>query len=308
VIALFASFALAGVPVVYDGGDPTAIVAAVAEKTGLPASQLTPVALDALLAAPPQVLGAASLRRCAREPVVPSAVQAELGRALAAWSANDEASAMDHLDLTLALAGCLSTIVDPAVLSQVFLLRGAVAVSRADPAAAKVELRSALALEPNAVWPPTWGPDGASLLAEVQADPTRFTLATIPPPAASGPWIDGAAAPAAISLAPGLHLAQYAGSSGIRSGWLTVGGNARLVIPGGYRRPVLAQMATAPGQSSVGALVEATLPDLQAAYVADGGGIWLITIDETGLSTTELVPLPPPPATIAPEPTRGKRH
>ena len=87
-----ASQAGAGVPVVYDGTDDSGMLAAVAAKSGLPVSQLTSTRLDALLATPPVAIGAATLRRCAGEPVPMSGVELELGRAQAAYSGGDDSS------------------------------------------------------------------------------------------------------------------------------------------------------------------------------------------------------------------------
>jgi hypothetical protein len=303
----FATFASAGVPVLHDGADVAAITEGVAARTGLPASQLDPVALDTLLATPPQVLGAASLRRCAREPSAPSAVEAEFGRAEAAYSASDDGAAMDHLDLALALAGCLPSIVEPAILARVFLLRGAVASEQGDVATASHELRSAVALVPDVAWPMGWGPEGAALLAAEQADLSTYSLSVVPPPATSGPWIDGRAVASTQPLGAGLHLAQYAGTSGIRSAWLTVGGDARFVLPGSFRRPVLELMVDPAGRAAVEALLEATIPEFQAAYVAHGGGLWLVTREPAGLVTAELVPIVPPAPELPVSTPRKKR-
>jgi hypothetical protein len=302
VIAWLASFAFAGVPLVHDGGDVAALTAAVAQKTGLPAAELTPVALDTLLAAPPQVLGAASLRRSAQQPSTVSALQAEIGRARAARTSGDDAAALDHLDLAVALAGCLPSIVAPAELAEAFLLRAAVAAAKGDRAAEESELRTALALDPDAVWP-----EGDPVLAAVRADPARASLSVLPPPLASGPWIDGHAVAATQALSPGLHLAQYTGNSGIRSGWLTIGGDARLVLAGSYRRPILEQLAQPEGRDAVAALLAAAIPDLTAAYVAHAGGLWLITAEDGALTIAELVPMPPPAPVAAPVPARKKR-
>jgi hypothetical protein len=61
---------------------------------------------------------------------------------------------------------------------------------------------------------------------------------------------------------------------------------------------VLEQMVDPAGQAAVAALVAATAPSLtkfSAGYVTWGGGLWLVTAGDEGLSVSEIVPPPPPP-------------
>ena len=297
-----ASAAWAGVPVIHDGAAEI-VVADVAARTGLPASQLTSVPLETVLAGPPVALGQATLRRCAGAPVAMSAVELELGRAQAAWSGGDDAGALDHLDLAVALAGCLSELVDTRSVSRGFMLRGALS---ADPEVAGGEMRTALALAPAAEWPVGYPAEASAILEVQRAVPPSATLDVAPASGASGPWLDGRPASEAgtWTLTPGLHLAQYTTPAGIRSAWLVLAGDSTLVLPGSFRRPILAHVGT-PTERPVLALLAAASPGADAAYVADGGGLWLVTREDAGWVASELVPR----TVVAPEPapSKGKR-
>lgn len=295
---------LAGTPVVHDGADGSEVVAAVAARTGLPPSQLDPVHLDTLLRASPEVVGDAVLRRCARGDSNNEAVRTDLTRAEIAWAQADTVGTLDHLDLAVARLGCLTEVVDAPVASRVFLLRGALAAVRGDEPAADNEFRTARFLDPEVAWRDDLSEVGRAVFETPQAPEILSSVEILPTGNASGPWIDGAEIDAGIRVPEGLHLAQYSSAMGIRSAWLSVGGDAILVLPGSFRRPVVQRMAEPAQQGQVEALVAATIPDLRAAYVAHEGGLWLITRDGDGTTTTEISPLPPPPP---PEPEEHGR-
>lgn len=296
--------ARAGIPVIHDGGVAAEVIAAASARTGLPQTELTAQALDTLLAAPPQVLGDAVIRRCAKTATQMPEVFAELARAEVAFAKQDPFGAMDHLDLAVATLGCLDQIVEPDAAARVFRLRGAVELSESDVEGARGELRTALAFEPTLVWDAGLPAAGAALLDEERAAVASCALGTMPPASTSGPWIDSRSATASPhQVAPGLHLAQYGTTAGIRSAWLVVGGDATLVVPTSFRRPVVERMADPAGRPQVEALLAAAIPDFYAGYVAFGGGLWLVTRDQDQLATTELVAVPP----AEPVPTSGKK-
>ncbi len=295
-IALLHPGALAGIPVVYDG-EAAAAIERTAQRTGLPADQLDGVALRELLDSPPQALGQAVMRHCAGELTDMSAVRAELVRAEAAWSRGEAGEAMDHADLGVTAAGCLRELAEAATLARLFLLRGALAAEGGDAEQARAELSSALAFEPELTWVDTFPAAGAAELAELRLEPPGLALTLVPGGGSGGPWLDSR--PVADrgeqrSIRAGLHLAQATGSGGIRSAWLVVEGEATLVLPGSYRQPVLEQLADLDTRGEVEALLQATLPDFQAAYVTSGGGLWLVTAADGAVQTTELLPLEEP--------------
>ncbi|MCK6507613.1 hypothetical protein L6R53_30315 [Myxococcota bacterium] len=299
--------ALAGVPVVVDGGDAAAVPARVSERTGLPVDQLALVELSSLLDDPPQALGDAVMRRCAGAPTRMEAVRADLVRAEAAWTRRDRVTAFDHLDLAVAQLGCLGELVDREVAARTFLLRGALLAERGQPEAAQGELRTALAFDPELAWTGAFPVEGEVLLAEQRAQPDELTVRVVPAGTSSGPWIDGRTVGgdgAVVAVGPGLHLAQHPSPAGIRSAWLVVGGDTTLVLPGSFRRPVLEALAEPATREPVQALLQATLPGFQAAYVSHQGWLWLLTLAGDQVETSELV-VPPPP--VEEEPARGRK-
>lgn len=283
--------ARAGVPVVVDGGDTSAAPALVALRTGLPTSQLQVVALSSLLDDPPQALGDAVMRRCAGQPTRMEAVRADLVRAEAAWQKRERVEALDQLDLAVAGLGCLGELVDRQVAARIFLLRGALEAERGQEEAARSELRTALAFEPELGWTSAFPVEGQVLLAEERLTPTDRGIEVVPAGTSSGPWVDGRTVGGTgerVGVAPGLHLAQHPSPAGIRSAWLVLAGDTTLVLPGSFRRPVLELLASPETRAPVAALLQATLPDFQAAYVSHGGWLWLLTLGEGGVDTAEL--------------------
>ncbi|HHO50059.1 MAG TPA: hypothetical protein ENK18_04105 [Deltaproteobacteria bacterium] len=295
---------LAGTPVVFDGGSGAEVVSAVAARTGLPPSQLSAVSLDTLLQATPEVLGDAVMRRCARSSSSNEVVRTDLTRAEIAWAQADALNTMDHLDLAVARLGCLTEVVEPRVASRVFLLRGALLAQRGDTDAARNEFRTARFLDPAVAWRDDLPGEGR-VVFEAPAPPEILaSVRVLPSDNASGPWIDGVELDDELRVPEGLHLAQYSSVAGIQSAWLSVGGDTLLVLPGNFHRPVVQRMAVPEDQGAVEALLAAALPEMRAAYVAHGGGLWLITRDGHDTTTTEIDPLPPP----EPEPEgRGRK-
>jgi len=296
--------ALAGVPVIHDGAGPE-VLEQVSSRTGLPTSQLDSEDLATLLQNPPQALGAA-LRHCAGAANRTADVRADLVRAEAAWSGGERARAMDHLDLAMTHIACLEELAEPAVVARVFLLRGSLMAASGYLDEAVVELRSGLAFAPELVWDPAFPPEGEGALIEARVVENPVTLDVAPAGTGSGPWVNGASVKTTSqSVSPGLHLTQSPASPGIRSAWLVVEGDATLVIPSSYRRPVLERMADPADRGEVELLLLAAFSNLPAVYVASEGGIWLVTLGPDGASTTELVPASPEEEVIEEE--KGRR-
>ena len=308
-LLLLVGLARAATPVVVDGPAPPQLLAELSALTGLPTEQLQVQALEPLLAAPPQALGDAVVRRCTGEATRTDQVQTELVRASAAWSGGqDEVGTQDHLDLAVAYLGCLGELADAPVAAQVFLLRGALEARRGDPEVAHNELRTALAFQPDLTWDSRLPSEGEAIFVEVQQGGPAGRLEVVPSGLQSGPWVDGRLLSAeGVEVGVGLHLVQHASAAGIRSSWLVVGGDARLVLPGSFRRPILERMAEPPGRGAVEALLAATLPGFQAAYVAQGGGVWLVSLGAGGLESQELRPMPAASSDDSDD-KRGKKH
>lgn len=302
---LWLEVAMAGVPVVHDGAQPTDPAALVAQRSGLPPEQLDPVPLETLLARPPTVLGPAVLRHCAGSPTRTSDVRSLLVRAEAAWRQGDRGGALDQADLAVAAMACLAERADLSASARVFLLRGSL-LAGSDPAVARTEVRTALSLQPQVPWVEGFPPEGQALLEELRpgpAAPQALRLVVAPSASPSGPWIDGRdPTPEGFTLAPGLHLLQVPGTSGIRSAWLTVEGDAALVVPAAFRRPVLERLARPGERADVELLLAATAGD--NVYAVQGGGLWLLSREDGQVVTTTLVD---PPAPVAVEPTSKKK-
>jgi hypothetical protein len=210
---------------------------------------------------------------------------------------------MDQLDLGIAGLGCLSERVDPKVAARLFLLRGGLLARDGRDPEAGAELRTAVALWPEAVWD-EWLPSyGRAVLATVKAADARSTLTFLPAAASTGPWLDGRSTSPGqpLSVGPGLHLLQVPGTGGLHTAWLTVDADAAVVVPGSFRRPVLERLAVAEDQSEVGTLVLSTL-GVEAAYVSAAGGLWLIERQDAAIEVATLVA---PPVS---EPTKSGRR
>ncbi|MEQ1568657.1 MAG: hypothetical protein ABMA64_23665 [Myxococcota bacterium] len=299
--------ASAAVPVVYDGADGVSVVIAVADRAGLPATQLAPTKLDELLATEPAVLGDAAMRRCSRAPATSLEIQAEVVRAETAWAADrDGPAAMDHLDLVVGSIGCAAELVDRRVAASAFALRGGLAAELGEIEIARGELRTALAFTPDLVWAPRWPSAGSALLEELRATSPAAHLSLSPDDPSSGPWLDGVELRDGAAVVPGLHLFQHSSGVGIRSAWVTIGGDSTFVVPSQYRRPVLERLADPARAAEIEHLLQASIPEFEVAYVASGGGVWLIAVDGGVVGTTEITPPPPPPEPTGKKPKKPK--
>lgn len=287
--------ALAGVPVVHDGGAAGVAAAAVAARTGVPVSELDPRTLDSLLALQPTTVGAAVLRHCAQASTRAVDLRNYGVRAEAAWRQGSPEDAMDQLDLGIAGLGCLSERVEPAVAGRMFLLRGALLARDGQVDAARNELVTGLGLLPDAAWDEWLPSDGRAILDALREQAPTATLWVAPSDAAAGPSVDGRTVVGAgpLLLQPGLHLIQVPSTAGLRSAWLTVDGDAALVVPGSYRRPVLEDLADPALRPDVERLLQAGL-GTQPVYVVGGGGIWLVAVEGGKAVTTTLVEVPAP--------------
>jgi len=293
-------FAQAGVPVVWDTGTSTEVLSFVAQRTGLPPDQLEPRPLDGLLQQPATTLGLGALRHCATTPTQVPQIRAFLVRAEAAWRSGDAPGAMDQADLAVAGLGCLKERAEIPVATRIFLLRGGLLAYIGQTDIAREEMRTALSLQADAVWDAALPPQGAALLDEVRPEVQAHALALAPHTTTGGPWVDGrdpAADGSPWVLRPGLHLVQVPSTAGITSSWLTLNGDTLLVVPSAYRRPVLGRLAVPTDRTDIERLLQATLGN-EGIYVANGGGLWLVGVEDGVPVTTTLVEPPPPPAPV----------
>jgi hypothetical protein len=301
---LLTGVAQAGVPVVHDGGAAGVAMAAVAARTGVPVTELEPRSLDSLLVLQPTAVGAAVLRHCAQATTRAVDLRNYGVRAEAAWRQGTPEDAMDQLDLGIAGLGCLSERVEATVAGRMFLLRGGLLARDGQTDAARNELVTGLALLPDAVWDEWLPSDGRVILDELRLQAPTASLWVAPGDAAAGPGVDGrtVVGTGPLLLQPGLHLVQVPSTAGLRSAWLTVDGDAALVVPSSYRRPVLQDLADPSLRPDVERLLQAGL-GAQPAYVVAGGGIWLVAVEDGKPVTTTLVEVPAP----APVEEKGRR-
>ncbi len=279
---------MAGVPVLHDG-DPAAALAALVDQTGLPADQFSPQDLAAVRKLAPRVVGAATLRHCAGAGSRNAALRAHQVRAEAALRAGDAAVAQDHLDLGIAGLGCLTEPVEARVAARLFVLRGAMLASQGETERARGELQTALALDPAVQWLGGVAEAHAGRLDAVRAVAPAAELTISPPPRGAAPWVDGRPVQTGVVLRPGLHLVQVPATSGLRSAWLTIDGDAALVVLEAQRAPALEGIAARPPDRHALWLVQAAA-DSDSAYVVHAGGIWLVELTDARPRVTELRP------------------
>jgi hypothetical protein len=280
-----------GIPVVYDGGDAVAIVASVAERSGMATTDLVATSLADLIGGDALILGDGELRPCAHGPATAAEVDATVAEAEAAFAARAREKALDGLEIAVAQLGCLTEVVAPQVAARGFMVRAALLAEQGDEDGAREEVRTALSLDPDAAWPGGGTLDGEALLSAERAEPRGANLSLVPAADGDGTWIDGRPVErgtTTLSLAAGLHLAQHDGKGGLRSAWVLVGGDATLLLPDGFPRPLLEGLADPDTRPQVEALVVALLPGVTTAYVSAGDGLWLVTVDEEGVLTIEL--------------------
>jgi hypothetical protein len=286
------STAWAALPLVYDAGTPAEAVATAVAGTGLPADQFEPRPVSAVLTASARAFRGGTLRHCAGAPTRGPDLRAHAVRAEAAWREGDAAGALDQLDLGIAALGCLTERVEPAVAARMFLLRGGLFARNGDAGAAKAELQTALALDPEAAWSASLPPDGAPLLDLVRAVAEDAPVDVLPAVRSAGPWLDGHdPVDGGFSVRPGLHLLQAPSTAGLQTAWLTVEAGATVVLPSGYRGAVLPMLGDAAARPEVERLLQTTL-GAPAAYVVSGGGVWLVTFDGDAPVTEQLVAPP----------------
>jgi len=305
-LALGMAPAHAAVPLVHGGetaADAADAVAATVTATGLPPEQFAPVSLKPLLASPPRTVGAAALRHCAGAPTRGPDVQAPVVRAESAWREGDVRGAMDQLDLGIARLGCLAEKVDSVAVSRLFLLRGGLQARAGRPDDARAELVTALGFTPDAGWDEWLPSDGRPLLDALADEPAGVTLAVAPMRPSTGPWIDGRSPldDGTFSLRPGLHLVQAATPRGIRSAWMTVDGDATLVLPASFREPVLGGLSEPHLRLGVARLLQST-QQADAVYAVADGGVWLVSFEGDEPVVTVLASPP------VPDPDEGKRR
>ena len=299
-----AQLALAGIPLVHEGGDSSALIAEASSRTGLPADQFEAIDIGKLREESPHGMGEIAVRRCARQPTDNSGVRAELVRAEAALGIDDLIATADHLDLAVAALGCLTEIVEANVTARTFLLRGALAAEEGREDDARGEIRTALAFDDKVNWPPGYPVAGQSMVAEEVDNQLRHTVTAVPDPGL-GPWVDGHEIADQVALTEGLHLLQHSGPKGVRSAWLVVGGVGTVVVPEKFQAPILDAFVDPATRSDLEHLLAAVIDDFEAAYVAHQGGLWLVV---TGPETSELQPAVIPEPEPEPEPTKkGKK-
>lgn len=281
-----AGTASAAIPVVHSG-EAKVVTAAMVAQTGLPAEQFTLRSMRDLRRLPARVVGGASLRHCAGATTQNTAVRAHQVRAEAALRDGQLAEAQDHLDLGISALGCLGERVEGRVAARLFLLRAALLTGDDADNRSRLELQTAISLDPTVEWIDGIADDRAILLGESKVESRRVELSITPPVRGAAPWIDGHPVKSGVVLRPGLHLVQVPGMAGLRSAWLTVDGDTALVLPENHRDTVLAGVGVRPPDRHSIWLLQATL-DAPSAYVVHSGGIWLVELGGDKAVVTEL--------------------
>ncbi len=311
-VALLLSLASrAGTPVVYDDTDVTDVLRRVSARTAVPMDQLEGIHIQTLTERPALVSGEGSIRHCAGQTVTTTELRALQLRAESSWRAGELQDALDQLDLGIIQLGCLRERIDRKTATRMFLLRTGLLAHTGNVDGATAEANSALTLDPNLSWDPSLPSAGEAVLESARAAAHDAQL-TIVPNVSTPPWVDGDALPTetASPRRTGLHLVQIPDTSGLRSAWLSLDGEAVLVLPSGFRAPALDRMEAS--DTAILHLFEATL-GAQPTYVATTEGIWFVTYTD-GEPSVETLVAPPPkndgataPEVIAPT-HDGKRN
>ena len=304
--------AFAQTPVVYSDVTAPEAVALTVARTGLPEDQLEAVPLTKLMEAPAALLGAGALRRCPSEPSDGEQIRAVIARAEAARLAGDLRASANGLDRAVAQLGCLSDVVEGSIAAGAFLRRGAALAANGNEEAARGEFVTALSLDPKLAWLESLPSEGQAAFEALQANGlgTRATLQFLPAESPGGPWLDGVEVADQISAPHGLHLLQYTGPTGVQSAWLSVGGDATVVVPRSFRATIMASVGQDGAASAgLGGLLAAGFPERDAGYVTHEGGLWLIVREGRDLMVSELVPRPPPePEPLTPKERRRQKR
>ncbi len=299
-----ASVAQAATPVVYEGIDASIVLQRVSERTAVPIDQLEAVAADALVHRPAALAGPGTLRHCAAQPVRSADIRTLVLRAEVAWREGQPQDALDQLDLATMQLGCLSERVDHRVAARLFLVRGALQVHFGQAETAQAELQTALAFAPDLVWDPQLPVDAADALETARRAPAAAGIRVVPH-LSTPPWLDGVplATGETVQKRPGLHLVQIPATAGLQTAWMTVQGDATLVVPAAHRLPLLSKdfPEDLPG---LGSLLQATL-GAQATYLVTNDGMWLVTFDD-GKPVMEVLVAPAQSQTTL-EASEGKR-
>jgi len=292
--------------VVHDSGDVTDVLRQVSHRTALPMDQLKGVHINELTSRPPTVAGAGALRHCATKPIRANDIRALQLRAEVAWRDGERQHAIDQLDLGITQLGCLTDRVDRKVATRMFLLRAGMLAEAGESTDAHEELRSALAMSPDAAWDDKLPSAGRELLEQVRQEPESAKV-SVSPTLTTAPWVDGQPIPNALPLPRrvGLHLAQVPSTSGLQSAWLTLDGAATIVVPAGFRGDVLAGMADETSRQHLLKLFEATVGD-KPTYVHWHNALWLITRDDAG-PHVEVLEAPAAEETLAPDKKPDKK-
>ena len=305
---LVSSIGWAQTPVVHDSDDVTDVLRRISERTAVPMNQLEGIHIDTLTKRPPTIDGEGSLRHCSGATFTAPELRALELRAETAWRAGEAQEALDQLDLGITQLGCLRERVEKKTATRMFLLRAGLLAHAGNTSSAIEEASSALALTPDVAWDDKLPPEGEPVLAEAKNTERSGSIRVVPR-VTTPPWVDGAALPsgAPVSKRPGLHLVQIPSTSGLQSAWLTLQGDATLVLPAGFRAPVLDRMRSS--DPALMQLLHATVGDAPT-YVASGEGIWFITYTNgTPAIETLAEPLPMPPTEAdAPSSKRKRRR
>lgn len=290
-LALFASWALAQTPVVHLDELPSSdAIEAVAALSGLPPSQLDSLPMGEVLASPPALLGAGSLRRCARPPSTLDDVRAEIGRARRALIAEDITDTQNRLDAAVTMLGCIEEVADAAVGAELYLLRGAVHAWLDQLEDAHYEYLTAFAFDRALAWDESLPEAGRLSFEAARSAVPEGVVHFLPGKPVSGPWLDGALTHEPTPAAKSLHLAQVATGTGVQTAWLVVAGEATVVVPGSFRTNAIEAIGRGSEPAGFSRLLAATIPDFQAAYVVHQGGVWLLLREGSDLVVSELAP------------------
>lgn len=276
ITSLLASVALAGTPVVIaPAADPAEALGRVAEATGIPLSELEPVAADALLPSAPFLLvGGGRADGCSGPLTSMADVRDPLDKAESAVAYLDFDGALPRLQQAADALSCLGEPVDASAASRIYYLRGIVAHGTGDGASAEAAFRQAHAYASGLKWDANFAPDALPLFeAAAVAEGAAGRFAVVPRQSAL--WIDGDSHAGTAEVLPGAHLVQFGNPVATWRVFVGAGTELRMVVPGLVTAEAIAWVDDPTRHGDLEAIVDAARPG-GMVYFVHGEDVWRV--------------------------------